>query len=133
MLDLASLLRGHARRAARRVAIPAAFAIVTLVFVSLAITALFAALFFMLEPSQGPLRAALILSASALVLAALASTPLWFPRRKPPPAREPTLAEFVALMAKSAPTLAPRQLALTAVLLALALALMAKPTPVETK
>lgn len=133
MLDITYLLRGQARQAARRVAIPAAFAVVTLVFVSLAIIGLFAAFFFMLEPSQGPLKAALILSGSALALAALASMPLWFPKRKPPPAPEPTLAEFVSLMAKNAPTLAPKQLALTAVLLALALALMAKRAPAETK
>ena len=62
MLDITYLLRGQARQAARRVAIPAAFAVVTLVFVSLAIIGLFAAFFFMLEPSQGPLKAALILS-----------------------------------------------------------------------
>ena len=61
----------------------------------------------------------------ALVLAAAVSGPLWWPRRAaPPPPPQPTLAQFVSLVAKNG-SLTPRQLALGAVLGAIALGLMA--------
>ena len=76
------------------------------------------------------LRACLTIAGGALLIAVAVSFPLWRPRRRPAPRLpEPTLTQFVALMAKGAPTLSPRQLALGAVLMALALGLMTARSP----
>lgn len=123
--DLTSLVRGQARAAAKRAAIPVAFAILTGLFAMLATAGLFAILFFALEPRFGALEAAAIMTGGALVLALVASTPLWWPKQAPPPPPEPTLADFMAMTAKNAPALSGRQIALSAVLIALALGLMA--------
>ena len=84
-------------------------------------SALFAALFFWLEPLYGPPVAALIVAAVALVLGLLATAPLIVGRRpKPaaPPASGATLPQVVSLLAQSASSLGPKQSALTAVVLA---------------
>ena len=113
-----------AEPAARRAGVRAAFAVVSGLFVLFAVAGLFAALFFLFEPERGPAAAALICAAIALVLAILASLPLMFRRRTPPPPRyEGSLLQFVSLMAKTAPNLAPRQIILTAALIGVALAL----------
>ena len=67
---------------------------------------------------------ALAIASGALVLAIVVSGPLWWPKpAPPPPPPEPTLAQFIALVAKNG-TLTPRQMALGAVLGAMALGLM---------
>ena len=93
-------------------------------FVLFAVAGAFAALFFWLEPDRGPAAAALICAGVALVLAILMVLPLRFTRRRPPPpVYEGSLPQFVSLMAKTAPRLAPRQLIVAAALIGAALAL----------
>src|SRR5260370_18660989 len=119
--EIVAFARRQATRAVRRAAVPAAFALAGAILFLFAVAGLFAALFFWLEPEHGPLAASLIVAVVALVLGLLALLPLVIKRPKPPP--DTTLPQFVSLMARSAPGLAPRQLILTAVLLALALGL----------
>jgi hypothetical protein len=122
--EIVAFAQARAKTAARRAAVPAAFALVCGLFVLFAVAGLFAALFFWLEPEHGPAGAALICAAIALVLAILASLPLLFKRRtQPPPAYEGSLPQFVSLMGRTAPNLAPRQLIVAAALLGVVLAL----------
>ena len=124
--QLVALAQAHAKAAARRAAVTAAFALVGAVFALFALAGLFAALFFWVELELGPIAAALICAAVAIVLAILALLPLALkrrPRRAPPPAPEGALPQFVSLLAQTAPRLAPRQLLVTAALLGVALAL----------
>jgi len=125
MIDqLVGLAEAQARAAARRVAAQAAFALVGGLFALFAVAGLFAALFFWMETEIGPILAALICAAIAVVLAILALLPLAFGRRPAPrPASEAALPQFVSLLANAAPNLAPRQVILTAALLGVALAL----------
>ncbi len=90
------------------------------VFGLAAVAGLFAALFFWVEQELGPIAAGLICAGAAIILAALALTPLMFKRRPPPPPT-PTLPDFVSLVAKTAPSATPRQLIVTAALLGAAL------------
>ena len=125
----------QAKLAARKVAFPVALALIGGTLILLAVAGLFAALFFWLEPERGPLAASLITTAVALALGLIVLLPLALRRGPPPPATtgtDLTLPTFVGLLARSAPTLAPRQLAMTGVLLALALGLMARGSS-ETK
>ncbi len=132
--ELAALVADHARAAARRAAVPVAFALMSAAFAAVAVVGFFGALFFSLAPTLGPLNASLIVAACALALAVLASTPLWIRSRpKSPPPSQPALGDFVGLLTKSAPSLSPRQIALAAVLLALALGLMAGRKPDDEK
>ena len=125
--EIVAMAQQKAQAAVRRVAVPAAFACVAGVFFLIAVVCLFAALFFWLEAMVGPIAAASIVAAIALVLGLLALVPLTAKRRpKPPPASDATLPQFVSLLAKSAPSLGPRQTAVAAFLLALALGLMAR-------
>ena len=125
--EIVAFAQAQAKTAARRAAVPAAFALVCGLFVLFAVAELFAALFFWLEPEHGPVAAALICAAIALVLAILASLPLMFKRRRPPPPPyQGSLPQFMSLMAKSAPSLAPRQLIVTAALIGVALVLSAR-------
>ena len=125
--ELVAFAQAQARVAARRVAVPAAFALVGGLFVLFAVAGLFAALFFWVEPEHGPVAAALICAAIAVVLAILALLPLALKRRPAPqPPPEGALPQFVSLMAKTAPNLAPRQLIVTAALLGVALVLSAR-------
>jgi hypothetical protein len=125
--ELVAFAQAQAKAAARRAAVPAAFALVGGLFVLFAVAGLFAALFFWLEPEHGPVAAALVCAAIALVIAILASLPLMFKRRRPPPPPyEGSLPQFVSLMARTAPDLAPRQLILAAAVLGVALVLSAR-------
>jgi hypothetical protein len=125
--ELVALARAKARAEARRVALRAAFALVGGVFILVAVGGLFVALFFWLAPGLGSIAAALICAGVAIVLAILALLPLAFkPRPVPQTAQEGALPQFISLMAKTAPNLAPRQLVLTAALLGVALALSAR-------
>ena len=122
--ELVALAEVQAKKAARRVAFQAAFALVGGLFILFAVAGLFAALFFWLEPDRGRIASALICAGVAILLAIIALLPFAFKRRRPtPPPPEPALPQFVSLMAKAAPGLGPRQLVVTAALLGVALAL----------
>jgi cytochrome c biogenesis protein CcdA len=113
--------------AARRAALPAAFGLAAGVLFLVAVTALFAALFYWLQPLYGPAGAALITAAVAFVLGLFAIAPLAFKRRrKPPPPADSALPQFVSLMAQSASSNSPRQTVVATFLLAVALGLMAR-------
>ena len=117
-----------AQAAIRRAALPLAFALVAGVLFLFVLVALFAALFFWLESLYGPVTAALIVAAIALVLGLIALLPLAVGRRPkpaPPPARNPT-PQFASLLAQAAPALAVKRPLLTAAVLAVALALTAR-------
>jgi hypothetical protein len=117
----------QAQAAIRRVTVPAAFGLVAAVFFLVVLVALFAALFFWLAPHYGPLVAALVVAAVALVLGLLALTPLMVKRRPPPqPAPSPTAPQLVSLLAQTAPSLARQRPVLTAILLAGALGFLAR-------
>ena len=129
MNELAAIAQQHAKAAVGHIARPAAFGIVAGVFFLAAVAALFYALFFWLEPLYGPPVAALIVAAVALVLGLLATLPLMVGRRPEPapaPASGATLPQVVSLLAQGASSLGPKQSALTAVVLAVALGLMAR-------
>src|SRR5271165_2950334 len=120
--EIVAFARAQARAAARRAAVPAALALTGGLFVLFAIAGLFAALFFWLEPEHGPLAASLIVAGVALVLAALAFLPLAFRRpAPPPPPPDPMLPQFISLMARTAPSLSPKQLIVTAAVIGAAL------------
>jgi|SRR5208283_756766 len=125
--ELVAFARARAKAKARRVAVRAAFALVGGVFALVAVSGLFVALFSWLAPGLGSIAAALICAGVAIVLAILALLPLAFKRRPAPQlAQEGALPQVVSLMAKTAPSLAPRQLILIAALLGVALALSAR-------
>jgi hypothetical protein len=127
--ELAAIVQHQVKAAVGRIARPAAFGIVAGVFFLAAVAALFYALFFWLEPLYGPPVAALIVAAAALVLGLLATLPLIVGRRPEPapaPASGATLPQVVSLLAQGASSLGPKQSALTAVVLAVALGLMAR-------
>lgn len=117
-------LKAEVRARLRGFGNSAALAAIAAMFVGIAISALVVALFLWLAAELTPIEAALLIAGGALVLAVIVSGPLWWPKRAPPPPPEPSLAEFVALIAKRGPILTPRQMALGAVLGALALGLM---------
>ncbi len=124
--EIVAFARRQATIAVRRAAIPAVFGLAAVIFLLFAVTGLFAALFFWFAPAYGPLAASLIVTAVALVLALLALLPFAFKRRPTPTPPDATLTQFVSLVARSTPGHAPRQLILTAVLLALAIGLTAR-------
>src|SRR6478609_12212603 len=66
-----------AQTAVKRFAIPAAFGIVAAVFFVIVVLSLFAALFYWLTSLYGPIAAALIVAAVALVLGLIAYCRLW--------------------------------------------------------
>ena len=124
LATLIAALTGEARARARRAGFTAALWAATAVFVSIALAAALVALYIWLANRLDPIEAALLIAAGALILAAIVSGPLWWPKPKPPPPPQPSLAEFVALVARNGGKLTPRQMALGAVLGALALGLM---------
>jgi hypothetical protein len=127
--DLSAFVQQQAKAVVGRVARPAALGAVAGVFFLFAVAALFSALFFWLEPLYGPPVAAVIVAAVALVLGLLATLPLMVGRRPAPAAAAPsgaTLPQVVSLLAQSASSLGPKQSALTALVLAVALGLMAR-------
>ena len=126
--QFAAFAQQQAKAVVGRVARPAALGIIAGVFFLFAVAALFSALFFWLEPLYGP-AIAVIVAAVALVLGLLATLPLMVGRRAEPapaPASDATLPQVVSLLAQSASSLGPKQSALTAVVLAVALGLMAR-------
>jgi hypothetical protein len=117
-----------AQTAVKRVAIPAAFGLVAAVFFVIVVIALFAALFFWLASLYGPIIAALLVAAVALVLGLIAVLPLVVGRRPapPPPAPKSTTPQFASLLAQTAPALALKRPLLSALVLAVALGMMAR-------
>ncbi|HEY1452908.1 MAG TPA: phage holin family protein [Roseiarcus sp.] len=134
---IVEIAQQQAQAAVRRALIPAAIAVVALVFFLFALVALFAALFFLEEPIYGPRSAALIIAAVAFALGLLAVLFLFVGRRpKPaptPPPTESTLPQLLTLLAQAAPSVAPRQAAFATALLALALGLMSRGSSTEKK
>jgi hypothetical protein len=125
--EIVELVRQEAAAAVRRAVTPMAYAAIGAIFALFAVAGLFTALFFRLAPDYGPIGAALICAAVALVLAVIAVLPLLFKRKKA--ARQSTdglVPQFVALMAKSTPTPGPRQLILSAAVIGFALLLSAR-------
>ncbi len=133
--EIVAIAQQQARAAIRRAAIPAALGVIALVFFVFALVALFAALFFFEEPIHGPRDAALIVAAVASVLGFVALMFVIYGGRRPKPtaptAADPSVPRLVSLLAQTAPSLGPRQLALTAVVLALALGLTARGPPTK--
>jgi hypothetical protein len=125
--EILALAQQKAKAAVGRAIVPTAFSFVAATFFLFAVAALFCALFFWLEPLYGPPGAALIVAAAAFVIGLIATLPLLIGRRPPaastPP---PTLPQVMSLLTQSAPNMGPRQTALAAVLMAVALGLMAR-------
>ena len=115
-----------AQTAVKRVAIPAAFGLVAAVFFVIVVIALFAALFYWLTSLYGPITAALIVAAVALVLGLMALLPIVVRRRPAPPPPAPNPPQFASLLAQTAPALALKRPLLAAFLLAVALGMMAR-------
>ncbi len=129
MDEIVAIARRQATKAVRRAAVPAALGLAVAIFFLFTVAGLFVALFFWLAPAHGPLAASLIVSAVAFVLGLLALLPFAFKRRPPPPQPDATLPQLVSLVARSTPGHPPRQLILTAVLLAIAVGLAARGSP----
>ena len=127
--DIVALAQQYAQQrvqtAVRRIAVPAALGLVAAIFFLVVLIALFAALFFWLASLYGPISAALIVAAVALVLGLIALLPVVVGRRPPPPAPNPTTPQIATLLAQTAPLALKRPL-LTAALLAVAVGLMAR-------
>ncbi|HEY6521452.1 MAG TPA: phage holin family protein [Roseiarcus sp.] len=115
-----------AQTAVKRVAIPAAFGLIAAVFFVIVVIALFAALFYWLTSLYGPITAALIVAAVALVLGLMALLPIVVRRRPAPPPPAPNPPQFASLLAQTAPALALKRPLLAAFLLAVALGMMAR-------
>ena len=126
--ELVALAQAQAKTAARRIAIPAAFALIAGLFVLFAVAGLFAALFFWFEPEHGPIAAALICAAVAIVLAiaGAAAAHVQAAARAAAAGGGRRCRSSSSLMAKTAPGLEPRQLIVTAALLGVALVLSAR-------
>jgi hypothetical protein len=124
--EIVALARQQAKAAARRAAVPAALGFIAAVFFLFAAAGLFAALFFWLERLYGPPLAALIIAGVAFVLGLITMALVALRRPKPAPPLPATLPQLAAILAQGAPPLSPRQTAVTAFILALALGLMAR-------
>lgn len=114
-----------AQTAVKRFAIPAAFGIVAAVFFAIVVFSLFAALFYWLTSLYGPIIAALIVAAVALVLGLIALLPIMV-KRQPPPPPAPNPPQFASLLAQAAPAIALKRPLISALLLAVALGMMAR-------
>ncbi len=130
MIEILALVREQVASSLRRAAGAAMFALIVALFVLFAVAGLFGALFFWVERDHGPLGASLVCAGVALVLAALFALPLLFrPRRPPPPPPRPAdgmLPQILTLMTKSTQNLTPRQLALAAAAVGVALLLSSR-------
>jgi hypothetical protein len=128
--DIVGLAQQYAQQkaqtAAKRIAVPAAFGLVSAVFFLVVVIALFAALFFWLTSLYGRTTAALIVAAVALVLGLMALLPIVARRQPAPPPPAPNPPQFASLLAQTAPALALKRPLLSALLLAVALGIMAR-------
>jgi hypothetical protein len=95
LLDLLlSLATGQVGANLRRFVRLAVCGAVVLAFALVALAAGAAALFLALDEALGPIRAALVIAAGAVVLAGLTSIPLWRKPAPPPPSPAATLAQL---------------------------------------
>jgi hypothetical protein len=95
MLDLlTSVITGNVGVSLQRFAKLAAFAALTGVFLAIALVACAIGVFDWLEPRFGAVEAAAKLAGGAVVLAALASVPLWRKPKPPPPSAMSSLLEL---------------------------------------
>ena len=95
MLDLlVSLVTGNVGVSLRRFARVAAFAVLTAVFLLIALIAASTAGYLALEAALGPIRASLIVAGVAALIAGLVSIPLWMGAK---PAPKPAAASLVEL------------------------------------
>jgi hypothetical protein len=125
--EILAFAQQQAKVAVGRVVRPAALGSAAALFFLFAVAALFCALFFWLEPMYGRTVAALIVAAVALVLGLVATLPLIVGRRpEPPPPSNASAPQLVSLLAQSASSLGPKQTAVAAFVLAVALGLMAR-------
>jgi Putative Actinobacterial Holin-X, holin superfamily III len=128
--DIVGLAQQYAQQkaqtAAKRIAVPAAFGVVAAIFFLIVLTSLFAALFYWLASLYGPVTAALIVAAVALVLGLMALLPIVVRRQPAPPPPAPNPPQFASLLAQTAPALALKRPLLSAFLLAVALGMMAR-------
>jgi hypothetical protein len=128
--DIVGLAQQYAQQkaqtAAKRIAVPAAFGLVSAVFFLVVVIALFAGLFFWLTSLYGQTTAALIVAAVALVLGLMALLPIVVRRQPAPPPPAPNPPQFASLLAQTAPALALKRPLLSALLLAVALGMMAR-------
>lgn len=137
--DIVSLAQQYAQQkaqtAAKRIVVPAAFGLVAAVLFLFVVIALFAALFLWLTSLYGPITAALVVAAVALVLGLMTLLPLVVGRRPapPPPAPNPTTPQFASLLAQTAPALALKRPLLSAFLLAVALGMLARGSSPDKK
>jgi Putative Actinobacterial Holin-X, holin superfamily III len=137
--DIVSLAQRYAQEkaqtAVKRIAAPAAFGLIAALLFLVVVIALFAALFFWLASLYGPITAALVVAAVALVLGLMALLPLVVGRRPapPPPAPQTTTPQFASLLAQTAPSLALKRPLLSAFLLAVALGMMASSSSSDKK
>jgi Putative Actinobacterial Holin-X, holin superfamily III len=137
--DIVSLAQRYAQEkaqtAVKRIAAPAAFGLIAALLFLVVVIALFAALFFWLASLYGPITAALVVAAVALVLGLMALLPLVVGRRPapPPPAPQTTTPQFASLLAQTAPSLALKRPLLSAFLLAVALGMMARGSSSDKK
>jgi Putative Actinobacterial Holin-X, holin superfamily III len=135
--DIVALAQQYAQQkaqtAVKRVAIPAAFGLVAAVLFLIVLVALFAALFYWLASLYGPIIAALVVAAVALVLGLLALLPLVVGRRPAPPPPAPNPPQFASLLAQTAPAVALKRPLLSALLLAVALGMMARGSSTSKK
>jgi hypothetical protein len=137
--DIVSLAQRYAQEkaqtAVKRIAAPAAFGLIAALLFLVVVIALFAALFFWLASLYGPITAALVVAAVALVLGLMALLPLVVSRRPapPPPAPQTTTPQFASLLAQTAPSLALKRPLLSAFLLAVALGMMARGSSSDKK
>jgi hypothetical protein len=122
-----------AQAAVRRAVVPAAFGIAAAVLFLIVVVALFGALFFWLASLYGPVTAALVVAAVALILGLIALLPLVVGRRPKPAPPAPTMPQFASLLAQTAPSLALKRPLLTALLLAVALGLTARGSSTDKK
>jgi hypothetical protein len=137
--DIVSLAQRYAQEkaqtAVKRIAAPAAFGLIAALLFLVVVIALFAALFFWLASLYGPITAALVVAAVALVLGLMALLPLVVGGRPapPPPAPQTTTPQFASLLAQTAPSLALKRPLLSAFLLAVALGMMARGSSSDEK
>jgi uncharacterized membrane protein (DUF485 family) len=117
--SLVGLADDQARSAARRFAWPVTLILIGAAFVILALAGFFAALFFWLASSHGPVVAALVVACLAFLAAFACVVPILVNRANRSPAPATQISSFAAALPKVAPFFGTRPVALGAVALAL--------------
>jgi uncharacterized membrane protein (DUF485 family) len=118
--SLVGLADDQARSAAQRFALPVTLILVGAAFVILALAGFFAALFFWLAESHGPVAAALVVACLAFLAAFACVLPLVIKRANRPPEPATQVSGIAAALPKIAPLIGARPVALGALALAIA-------------